>query len=55
MKYYCIAGFLCAAIPSILFLLLALPEWQRFTLCLYGVLSLVVICALLILSGGRNE
>ena len=55
MKVYCIIGFTCAAILSILFLLLAPEKYTRFTLCLYGGLSLFVICMLLIIAGETKD
>ena len=56
MKYYCIIGFSCAVIPSILFLLFVPDELSRLVLCLYGFLSLFTIFILLVIAGGtRNE
>ena len=42
----------CAAIPTFLFMIFAPPELQRYTLCIFGILSTFVVGILGVIAGG---
>lgn len=42
----------CAAVPTFAYMLLAPPELQRYTLCVFGVLATFVVAMLSIVAGG---
>ena len=55
MKYYIMVAVGCASIPSVLFLLLAPMEWQKYTVCLFGILCAIIICVIMIIVGGSMK
>ena len=52
MSTYIYIALGCAAIPTFAYLLLAPPELQRYTLCIFGILSTFVVAMLGIVAGG---
>ena len=42
----------CASLPTFAFMLLAPPEWQQYTLCLFGILSTFIVGILGVIAGG---
>jgi len=42
----------CAAIPTFAFMLLAPVELQKYTLCLFGILSTFIVGILGVIAGG---
>ena len=55
MRVYCAIAFICAGIPSLVFMLLAPVELQRYTLCLYGVLCIFILVILGVVVGGTSK
>ena len=42
----------CASIPTFLYMIFAPPELQRYTLCVFGILSTFVVAMLGVIAGG---
>lgn len=57
MSIYIWIAVACAAIPTFAFMLLAPPELQRYTLCVFGIISTFIVAMLGVIAGGsaRND
>ena len=57
MSIYIWIALSCAAIPTFLYMIFAPPEYQRYTLCVFGILATFVVGILGIVAGGtaRSE
>lgn len=54
MINYILIGLTSAAIPSILFYMLAPEGWKDYTICVYGLLSIVTILLVCVVVSGTG-